>query len=444
MSLPRLLVSLAVVLSTAHAVAAEAVVSMELADPAAGQPNVFPHIPAASATDAGNAAKLTLIDGQRDGNGAQLTCLNDGKLADSADAPRSNFFLSPAVPSGRLLVEWDKPHKLHAIRSYSRHPDGRGPQRYAVYVRPTAKPAPAEALATDPKSAGSGWSLLAEVDTRPLGGAPAGCAVAITPDETDKAAAQRVGLGRHRYLLFVLEKVDPADRFGQTFYSEIDLDDGAEHPPAPKLPGRSTLEIEGGYAIDFDTTETPQLTAWVDKVLKPTCAEWYPKIVAAFPTEGYKPPKRFGITFRADMNGVAFTAGTNVVCAGPWFENNLQGEAAGAVVHELVHVVQQYRRGPNRTPGWLVEGLADYLRWFQYEPVENRPRPNLARAKYTDSYRTTAAFLDYVTRTYDAEAPAKLNDLSRRGEYTEQVWKDLTGRTADDLWLEYVQSQRNQ
>ena len=34
-------------------------------------------------------------------------------------------------------------------------------------------------------------------------------------------------------------------------------------------------------------------------------------------------------------------------------------------MHELVHVVQQYRRRP---PGWLVEGIPDYIRWYLYEP----------------------------------------------------------------------------
>jgi len=47
-------------------------------------------------------------------------------------------------------------------------------------------------------------------------------------------------------------------------------------------------------------------------------------------------------------------------------------------------------------PGWLVEGIADYIRWFKSEPESQRPRPNPAKAKYTDSYRTTAAFLNYV------------------------------------------------
>ena len=38
------------------------------------------------------------------------------------------------------------------------------------------------------------------------------------------------------------------------------------------------------------------------------------------------------------------------------------------------------------------------MRWFLYEPADQRPRVNPDRAKYTDSYRTTAAFLNFTTR----------------------------------------------
>ena len=41
----------------------------------------------------------------------------------------------------------------------------------------------------------------------------------------------------------------------------------------------------------------------------------------------------------------------------------------GAMVHETVHCVQLYRGRGN--PGWLVEGVADYVRFFKYEPGKN-------------------------------------------------------------------------
>jgi hypothetical protein len=144
------------------------------------------------------------------------------------------------------------------------------------------------------------------------------------------------------------------------------------------------------------------------------------------------------------MRGVAATGGTRIACAGQWFRRNLEGEAVGAVVHELVHVVQQYgrARGGRPNPGWLVEGVADYIRWFLFEPSNLRPRPDPARAKYTDSYRTTAAFLAHVVATHDADAVKKLNAAMREGRYTPELWKTVSGKTVDALWEEYVQTLR--
>lgn len=200
-----------------------------------------------------------------------------------------------------------------------------------------------------------------------------------------------------------------------------------------------------GYVIDIDTSETPELNEWAETKLRPVLEAWYPIIVKTFPSEGYTAPKKMTVVFRAKMDGVANTSrGTLITCAAPWFSKNLEGEAVGAVVHELVHVVQQYgygrTRGGTRNPTWLVEGVADYLRWFKYEPPAKRPHPNPARAKYTDSYRVTAAFLEYCAAVHDHEIVVKLNAAMREGRYTPELWKDYTGKTVDELWDQYIET----
>ena len=106
---------------------------------------------------------------------------------------------------------------------------------------------------------------------------------------------------------------------------------------------KQTYETAGGkYEFTMDASETPDLAEWAQKELAPVVKEWYPKIVQLLPSDGFEAPARFSIALKKDMRGVAATGGTHISCGAEWFCHNLKGEAKGAVVHELVHVVQQY------------------------------------------------------------------------------------------------------
>ncbi|HEX6960994.1 MAG TPA: basic secretory protein-like protein [Lacipirellula sp.] len=401
----------------------------------------FDEVRPPSDSDAGNEADFTVITGRRDGNGADLECLNDGKLPSDPDEPGANFFFAAGTPGGRLLVDLGRLTTIRRMATYSWHPGPRGPQVYKLYGATSkaadfdaAKAGKSESLAED------AWNLLADIDSRPKDGEPGG-QYGVSVSGEDGAP-----LGEYRYLLLDISRTGAHQWFDNTFFSEIDVDDGKKHARRQKQVERvvDVLKIGDRYEIAFDTTDAPELKPWVDEKLKPICATWYPKIVEMLPSDDYQAPRRFAIVFEKDMRGVAYTSGRRVVCAAPWFKDNLEGEAAGAVVHELVHVVQQYGRARtgNRSPGWMVEGLADYIRWFLYEPEELRPRPNPDRAHYTDSYRTTGAFLDFVVNEYDENCIRKFNAAMRDGAYSDELWRQYTGQSADELWTEFVKTLR--
>jgi hypothetical protein len=79
-----------------------------------------------------------------------------------------------------------------------------------------------------------------------------------------------------------------------------------------------------------------------------------------------------------------------------------------------------------------VEGIADYLRFFKYEPGK-LGRINPRRARYNGSYRVSAAFLAYVTEKYDQHLVRKLNQVMRDGEYKNEIFEKLTGKTLKQL-----------
>jgi hypothetical protein len=199
------------------------------------------------------------------------------------------------------------------------------------------------------------------------------------------------------------------------------------------------MRLEGKF-VTIDVSAAPDLQQWAQNTLLPTCDQWYPKIVEMLPSEGFTAPTHLTVRFRRDMSKgtPAMTRGEDVSCNIAWFRRNLQGEAAGAVVHEMVHVVQQYKRS---NPGWLVEGIADYIRWFKYEPqMHGAEIHDPSHARYDGSYRVTANFLNWVTENYDQEIIAQLNAAMRKGEYSDEIWQQRTGKSAAELGTEWKAS----
>ena len=414
---------------SAVAWAAPAHVVSERAAVSASPPFRFRDVPAPSDTDAANAATFSILAGERDGNGGRLSVLNDGRVPTDSDQPDASFFFGRGL-SGRILVDLGERRDVRQVNTYSWHVGGRGPQVYELYALDDA--AVDAARATPEQLQASGWRRVASVDSRPEGSELGGQYGVSVGDG-------KSSLGGFRYLLFDVSRTSAGDPFGATFFSEIDVHDGREHAPPP----RGVVEVMkiGPYEMVFDTTEAPDLKPWVDATLKPVCAEWYPKIVDMLRSDGHTAPQRFSITFHADMDGIANCAGTRINCAAKWFRETLTDEPSGAVVHELVHVAQQYRwSDANPNPGWLVEGIPDYIRWFLYEPESQRPRPNPQRANYNDSYRTSGHFLDYVRRHHDRDIIVKLNAAMRQGRYGEAIWRQATGKSVEELGQEWKAS----
>jgi hypothetical protein len=110
------------------------------------------------------------------------------------------------------------------------------------------------------------------------------------------------------------------------------------------------------------------------------------------------------------------------------------------VTHEVMHVVQDYK---NYNPGWLTEGIADYVRYVygvnnknggwtlpEYKPGQS----------YKNAYRVTARFLLWVEKNKYNKIVDDMDRAMREGKYTPELWKKLTGETVDELWDEYVKN----
>jgi hypothetical protein len=404
----------------------------------------FKNVPSPSAHNAATSAKFSIVAGEVDPASAGVSKLNDGKLPAEEDQPDENFFFNEGTPGGRLVADLGSVISIKQINTYSWHPSTRGPQIYKLYASDgTGKDfnaAPTNGV--NPETCG--WKHIVSVSTKSKGEGEDGGQYGVSISDTDGT------IGKYRYLLFDVLATEHDDDFGNTFYSEINVIDAStagDKADAGSATDAFTVKTSDGKCeITIDTTGAPELRNWAQNNLAPVLADWYPKIVAMLPSDGYEAPSHFSLTLKP-IKGVAFTAGTRVVANSEWLGKELHGEAIGSLVHEMVHVVQQFH---GRNPGWLVEGSADYVRWFKYEPQSHgadivwmQKRRNFT-PHYNDSYRITANFLDWVADKYDAKIVTEMDAVMRGGKYDEELWKKYTGKTLTELgddWQKQVESQ---
>jgi hypothetical protein len=176
----------------------------------------FKNIASPSKLDAAVNAKLTLIDGELDPNGAELAALIDGRLPHDEDEPGGNVFFNSGSSGGRFRLDFGTAIDIVQVNTYSWHPGSRGPQLYKLYAADGSEPK----LNLDPKRgldpASYGWKFIALVNTIPERGEEGGqYAVSVT----DASGS----LGKYRYLLFDCYVTELYNNNGNTFYSEIDV-----------------------------------------------------------------------------------------------------------------------------------------------------------------------------------------------------------------------------
>ncbi|TDH28597.1 secretory protein [Segetibacter sp. 3557_3] len=190
-----------------------------------------------------------------------------------------------------------------------------------------------------------------------------------------------------------------------------------------------------GYTLTFESNYA-ELDPGLKQRLIETFFEVYPKLA-----EEYNPATAREVKFKVDTayKGVAATSSGRVVFSSGWMQKH--PEDIDVVTHEVMHIVQNYGRSTG--PGWLTEGIADYAR-FKFGVDNARAKWALTPWKegqnYTNSYRVTARFLNWLETNVHAGIVKKLDGIMRAHTYTAQTWETLTGKTLDELWTAYTQA----
>lgn len=404
----------------------------------------FPTIPLPAVDDDGVRATWAVARGLIDGNSPGLSVLCDGRIPPTNDSPDANFFFAGSALARSISVDLGESIELREVTVYSWHSGGRAPQVYSLYGAVELKDGqPWNRLDDGTNPSEVGWFKIADVDTRERqvrGG-----------QHASRIAQADAGIGTFRYLLFDVQTVDPKDPFGNTFFSEIDIvaksRDIVKRSEAPKSDLIAFSSNDGRYQYVVDVTAAPAMSSWTTTDLKPVIQEWYPKIVELLPSDNFSAPSKVVFRYQpnAKMNGIpAYAQSATITLNSEWMYRERNREAKGAVVHEMVHVVQSYQSNRERrarrrsTPGWIVEGIPDYIRWYLYEPQSQGAMLSKAvrsQSKHDASYRVSANFIDWVIRSHDQDGSLlrNLNSVARNGEYTSDIWRKLTGKTEAEL-----------
>jgi hypothetical protein len=187
--------------------------------------------------------------------------------------------------------------------------------------------------------------------------------------------------------------------------------------------------------VTVDVADFPDLAVWAREA-KGLVEKWHPRISDYLASDGFTPPGEIKIFFKLNIRDVAYTQGATIVVSVDWMRKH--PEDFGVIIHELTHAIQAYP-ATKRRDGWLVEGIADYVRFFQYEPnVKLTLDPR--RASYRDGYRTAAMFLAWVEKTHGEGIIRRLNEALRKREYSDELFKTCTSKTLDELWETFIAS----
>jgi hypothetical protein len=201
---------------------------------------------------------------------------------------------------------------------------------------------------------------------------------------------------------------------------EITVDGTSIH--ALRGPGRAFTELNGNT----------DLAAWAQKAERQMEAFW-PDAQALLYSKGFVTPNAVNVMYESgpDVTPVAATGGGKMQVNTAWCRAH--PDDTGLTVHEMAHVVQS-----GGAPGWLIEAVADYIRWVRFEPQNFTFRIDPAKATPHDPYRTGAAFLGWCENHYDPRLVTKLNDAARFGRYSDALFERYCGKPIETLWSEFM------
>jgi hypothetical protein len=157
---------------------------------------------------------------------------------------------------------------------------------------------------------------------------------------------------------------------------------------------------------------------------------WYPKMATQLGWPATPLRSTFTLSSKANSGyyGAYVTGGDQMVISEEWLRDNVNRPAGQDIfIHEGMHVVQQYQG----TPGWIVEGMAD---WFKYYTYNNITTTNPTAYTYMNGYERAGYFFDWISKQYKLPNFTKDLTAAATAGYSHDFFIQQTGKPIGELW----------
>lgn len=219
-------------------------------------------------------------------------------------------------------------------------------------------------------------------------------------------------------------RMNPAKAVSHLVIGEISIDTGVPIGNVLRGPGRGFVDV----------SRFPELTAWAAEAERKMQSFWSESESILY-SEGFVTPNAVNVVYRSGpkVTPVAATGDGRMTVNADFARRNPMD--TGLTVHEGAHVIQS-----GGSPGWLVEAIADYVRWIRYEPQNLSYSIDFSKNTPRDPYQNGAVFLAWCELHYDAKLVTKLNDATRFGKYKDELFLKYCGKSIEDLYKEFIEA----
>ncbi len=186
--------------------------------------------------------------------------------------------------------------------------------------------------------------------------------------------------------------------------------------------------------VVLDVKQAPEAAHWAAGA-KRVVELWYSILYEILYPGGYAPPRTITIIFKDPTKFLAYTIASKneITISAKWVRDH--PDDIGMVIHELTHIVQSYPESKGVKIFWITEGIADYVRYYDFEPEKdfyfNR------KNSYLDGYGMAATFLHWIDCTRGPHVVEKLNARLAIGAYNDDLFENYAHEPLADLWTAF-------